>query len=370
MVTTKLYPHQKQALSFLLDRERLLEVGPPVAGEEDVMVSLWRRRCDIYNRPIGWTNAVTDLEISGPTPPPQSRGSILADDMGLGKTIVVISLVAATLDEAREWAKGEPDSDKFDARFDTGGEKAKKDGRAIPVPAGEFGAAIYGANPKTQTLAAFSEATPGKGLSKKKEAKKKREKKREDAATTRFARLVTRSRGTLIVCPLSTVQNWESQFDEHVGHADGRFFVKPDEDGEEGKGKEKEERALSVYVYHGNTRITDPLLLADYDVVITTFSTLGTEYSKQARAEEEREEEAGGPPAPVEESDDEQLDVFDHAGNLVEKPKPTGKPKKAKRKRKKVEGSGASPLQQIQWFRVVLDEAQCVSSLFRSESRR
>ena len=119
MVTTKLYPHQKQALSFLLDRERLLEVGPPVAGEEDVMVSLWRRRCDIYNRPIGWTNAVTDLEISGPTPPPQSRGSILADDMGLGKTIVVISLVAATLDEAREWAKGEPDSDKFDARFDT-----------------------------------------------------------------------------------------------------------------------------------------------------------------------------------------------------------------------------------------------------------
>lgn len=93
MVTTQLYPHQKQALSFLLDREAgsdALEL--PVASgpggrainksSEDVIHGLWRQRRDVYGRTIGWQNLVSQVEISGEAPPPQTRGAILADDMG------------------------------------------------------------------------------------------------------------------------------------------------------------------------------------------------------------------------------------------------------------------------------------------------
>lgn len=83
IVSTKLYPHQKQALSFLLDRERLVEVPATGKAGEDIIVSLWRRKLDTYDRPVAWMNVVADIEIKGAPPPPQASGSILADDMGL-----------------------------------------------------------------------------------------------------------------------------------------------------------------------------------------------------------------------------------------------------------------------------------------------
>jgi len=70
-----------------------------------------------------------------------------------------------------------------------------------------------------------------------------------------------KSHATLIVCPLSTVQNWEEQFENHV-----------------------QRDALQVYVYHGGQRVTDPSFLAKHDVVITTYNLLGTEYSKETKA--------------------------------------------------------------------------------------
>jgi SWI/SNF-related matrix-associated actin-dependent regulator of chromatin subfamily A3 len=313
--------------------------------------------------------------------------------MGLGKTIVVISLVASTLEEARAWALEPIERDKTDSRFDSVAGAGSSDKKKVSLA--EFSSRIYGLVDGGGSSLADAPSAP---TSKKKQAKAKREKKREDANAARFGRLVTRSRATLIVCPLSTVQNWEAQFEEHTGYADGRaYLVKPklelvepvespvkgkgkgkakEKDKEKEKAEEKDEevgepRAISVYVYHGNSRIMDPVKLANYDVVITTFSTLGTEFSKQARAEEEREEEeeaaaAAALAASRDVSSDEGIEVFGYGpnGEIIEsKPGQAvvegGKgAKKAKRKRKKIEGSGVSPLQQIQWFRVVLDEAQ------------
>jgi len=68
--------------------------------------------------------------------------------------------------------------------------------------------------------------------------------------------------------------------------------------------REKKAAPLRVYVYHGNARRLDPTFLADFDVVITTYSTLATEYSEQTRSLEEGDEvasdsgnEANGKPA-------------------------------------------------------------------------
>ena len=42
--------------------------------------------------------------------PPSQRGGILADDMGLGKTLTMISAIAMSLNEAREFAGSQHDA--------------------------------------------------------------------------------------------------------------------------------------------------------------------------------------------------------------------------------------------------------------------
>lgn len=473
------------------DEDDTAEEPPKSVGEP--IVSLWQRVVTPYGTVTGWDHLASDLRITGERGPPQTRGAILADDMGLGKTIVVISLVASTLEDAKAYAAKPPTRDSFDERFDALAGKSKV--AASNANLSEFGSNLYGLAPDVPPPPSDPQAS-GSGTSgnskKKQQARLKREKKREDAIQSRFERIVCRSRATLIVCPLSTVQNWESQFEEHTapapaggeatahasssrtrgrsyrvakdklpqsmivelvdgqdsvdaaavkaeppqhpkqsdGDDDGQFSAYEDDsaaaqededdaveagtpasiddehdeiDSEDeysddhdeksgpskGKGKAKagtkrkgcksaastaaskkktgQSRALSIYVYHGTARTADARVLADHDVVITTYSTLGTEYSKQCRAEDEREvEELRRTQEEQEGGKDEVVEVFGYGkdGEIIEtKPwdevvQPGKKLKRRKQFKRKVEGSGVSPLQQIQWFRIVLDEAQ------------
>ena len=69
---------------------------------------------------------------------------------------------------------------------------------------------------------------------------------------------------TLIVSPLSVLQNWVDQLQEHT---DG---------------------SLRLYIYHGPGRTREPMMLMLYDVVLTTYSILGSEFiplSKRDRNE-------------------------------------------------------------------------------------
>jgi len=109
-----------------------------------------------------------------------------------------------------------------------------------------------------------------------------------------------KSHGTLIICPLSTVQNWEEQLELHV-----------------------EQGALKLYVYHGGQRVTDPSFLAQFDIVITTYNLLGTEYSKECKGQQ-------FPGAP---------------------------------------SSHPSVLQFVDWFRVVLDEAHIIKEVNTVQSK-
>ncbi|GAA6017033.1 hypothetical protein JCM11491_006136 [Sporobolomyces phaffii] len=392
IVSTKLYPHQKQALSFLLDREKEIEVPKQDRkGDKPTMVSLWQRVNDTYGKCVAWQNVVSDLQITGDRPPPQARGAILADDMGLGKTIVVISLVCSTLPDARQWAQDRPNKDTHDSRLDA---PPPKNGTSVPVS--EFGGNLYGAPSQIPVI------PPAAQTGKQKKAKEKREKKRDEAIEDRYRLVECRSRATLIICPLSTIQNWESQFEEHTSAIDdgdggrGKVYEIKDEkcardvkaamdldsdaareDSDDSMKREwtpppqpsklekkNKKKALSIYVYHGAGRTTDPLKLADHDVVLTTFSTLGSEYSKQVKIldkKEEDEEKAKERVALEREEEENGIQViygFGPDGEILEKPEEE-KPK-PKRKRKRVEGSGISPLQAVQWFRVVLDEAHII----------
>lgn len=71
-VATKLYPHQKKALTFLLERER------EKPGPDGEFSSLWQARINPISRQQSWFHLVTHKEIF--QEPKESKGSILADD--------------------------------------------------------------------------------------------------------------------------------------------------------------------------------------------------------------------------------------------------------------------------------------------------
>ena len=356
MVTTKLYPHQKQALAFLIDRERLRSIPDVKAKrsqqsasdsmtkeEEEEMISLWRPARDVYGRFVGWHNVITEVEIGSDKPPPQCRGAILADDMGLGKTIVIISLVANTLQAAREFAKSPVRKERVtDESFDAlAAHPAGNKAGGTTVQQAQFKSNIPGISGNA-TLAVS--ASNGSANSKKKKGKiTKTQLKREEHEVARLKKLSIRSRATLIVCPLSTVMNWESQIEEHIGLAGGAALTRKAGKKPDKSGTSTPATGLSVYIYHGTDRNTDIESLANSDVVITTFATLGSEYSKQVKKDLQDEEGS--------DSSDGGIEEVDAEGNEL-------KAKGKKRKRRKIEGDATSPLQQIEWFRVVLDEAQ------------
>lgn len=213
-------------------------------------------------------------------------------------------------------------------------------------------------------------------------AKASKDKDKMEADYARACRIKIKSRATLIICPLSTVSNWEDQFREHwkgevtvVGGGGGAAPALPsssqmqltatpasagtlpqmslisDVKVESKPARIRQGKALRVYVYHGNARRPDPAYLADFDAVITTFATLASEFSKQNRsattAEPEIDEDEGS-------SDGGGVEIDERGNQVLKLPKP----KKQGLKRKKSGMEVASALQSVHWFRVVLDEAQ------------
>lgn len=72
--------------------------------------------------------------------------------------------------------------------------------------------------------------------------------------------LVRNSKSTLLVSPLSTVANWEEQIAAHV-----------------------EPGSLKYYIFHGGNRCQDINELAGYDVIITTYSIVSSEFNGRGK---------------------------------------------------------------------------------------
>ena len=204
----------------MLNREK--DTIPKAAGEdESVLGSTWQLKQDRHGTPA-YLNVVTNQAQRGR--PVATLGGILADMMGLGKTLSVLSLIMTTKEEAAEWFADEP-----------------------------------------KQLASASRGSKGSHSFDLTEVKKN-------------------GRATLLICPLSTVTNWEEQIKQHIR-----------------KG------ALSWYVYHGTNRTKDIAQLSQFDLVITTYGSVSSELS--ARIKNKR---------------------------------------------------GPHPLEEISWFRIVLDEAHMI----------
>ncbi|OCB87871.1 hypothetical protein A7U60_g5006 [Sanghuangporus baumii] len=383
-IATTLYPHQKKALTFLLEREREIQ------GPDGKSSSLWQLQTSPHYSSKSWVNLVTRKEVF--TEPTECKGALLADDMGLGKTITCLALISVTLSTAREFSQVPlPELPKHPH------EQRNSDPDSS---ASHFAGSVWGM-PDVSTSA-------GQSSAKKKAAQKEQDK--YEAEYVRARRIKVRSRATLIVCPLSTVVNWEEQFREHwagevqvVGGAgtscnasssNSQFSSESvtqeftDFRGEEASqnvgvkkltssngllvaGRHKKGDPLKVYVYHGNMRRPDAKFLADFDAVITTYATLASEFSKQTRSISILEGDDEGTESG--DANDSSVAEYDESGNQIVQI-PQAKPKQSL-KRKKQAGlfsdvvEATSPLQSVYWFRVVLDEAHSIKETSTVASR-
>ncbi|CAL1540850.1 unnamed protein product [Lymnaea stagnalis] len=96
-------------------------------------------------------------------------------------------------------------------------------------------------------------------LIKKKLAIKKLSQKVNAYVDKETGRTCTNSpRGTLIICPLSVISNWVDQFEEHI--ADNVL--------------------INLHVYYGQKRTLDVEFLKGQDVVVTTYSTLMSDFKR------------------------------------------------------------------------------------------
>ena len=107
------------------------------------------------------------------------------------------------------------------------------------------------------------------------------------------APLSQNAKTTLLVSPLSTIANWEEQIKQHI---------KPG--------------TLKYYIYHGAGRIKDIKKLAEYDLVITTYGSVASEFNHRSKKKQ-----------------------------------------------------GKYPLEEINWFRIVLDEAHMIREQSTQQSK-
>lgn len=185
IVKTPLYKHQKQALHFLWDKERILQ-GEEADQRKDL---LWQPKFKDNGNKY-YVHVITGQESQ--TRPPNSRGGILADEMGLGKTLSILSLVAD--DESREAA----------------------------------------------SVFASKKPAPSQNV---------------------FVQPIINSRGTLLVCPLSTMYNWKEQLERHFPAGRGLKWIN----------------------YHGKSRTTfSAEFLADHDLVITTYNMISADIADKS----------------------------------------------------------------------------------------
>ncbi|KAI4761519.1 hypothetical protein E4T52_07840 [Aureobasidium sp. EXF-3400] len=72
--------------------------------------------------------------------------------------------------------------------------------------------------------------------------------------------VVRRSGGTLLLCPKSVISNWQEQIGQHLDKAKVKY-----------------------YMYHGSKREQDLDILAQYDIVVTSYSTAASEFTSSSK---------------------------------------------------------------------------------------
>jgi SWI/SNF-related matrix-associated actin-dependent regulator of chromatin subfamily A3 len=197
------YRHQKQALAFMLRKERGWALHNP---QKD----LWSIEICPSGSRIYVNNITQDTQDHAP---PEFRGGILADHMGLGKTLIMISLIASDYPEQFE-----------DNQRSTTTSFAYKPDEYLNLRV----------TPPSMLACVLEQHSRGRGPS-------------------QF------TKATLLIVPSSLLPSWESQLIKHL-HRDTFRWV----------------------AHHGSHRLRDLTQLQQFNLVISTFQTVSSEYRRRA----------------------------------------------------------------------------------------
>ncbi|KAJ4845681.1 hypothetical protein Tsubulata_003573 [Turnera subulata] len=213
VIKSPLFPHQKEALWWLVNRENSTELPP-----------FWEERDGEY------VNVLTNFH-TGKRPEPL-RGGILADDMGLGKTLTLLSLIALDKCGGNTGVQGGDGDSKLveEASVDKG------DGESV----------LSGKKGKRSRMT-------GKGA----RGQKKPKIDKSSAVIDEWSGILG-AKTTLIVCPPAVFSTWIAQLEEHTHQG-----------------------SFKVYMYYGSNRTKEVEELCKHDIVLTTFSTLAVEDRNQ-----------------------------------------------------------------------------------------
>ncbi|WIA16914.1 hypothetical protein OEZ85_013841 [Tetradesmus obliquus] len=222
-VLPQLFPHQQEALAWMVNRENSNALPPFWSAAAPA------GRGAAAAGGVVYTNTLTNFETA--SRPEPLRGGILADDMGLGKTLMVIALIATNAPGAQLPPLVQVAGGVAAAEAPEELEKGRPKKRQKKAPSTSSASQLQAAAKRKSDAdaAAAAAAAAGAGSS-------------PPAADG--------PRGTLIVCPLSVLSNWQMQLEEHTAGN------------------------LKVAVYHGPERNRSRAWLAQQDVVITTYATL------------------------------------------------------------------------------------------------
>jgi SWI/SNF-related matrix-associated actin-dependent regulator of chromatin subfamily A3 len=235
----RLFPHQKKGVHWMLAREESDPTGLP---------PFWSREGSKYLNSI--TNSTSN------TCPKKVRGGVLADDMGLGKTLQTIAVIVHDLvaDGFIEAVPFDPEAEASEPAIEFRTLKVKRlkalcksrglavSGKKADLIARLEGAASGGANSSVSSAVVdLSGPSPPSSSSSS-----------SSSSADRGAVRKSKRRATLVVAPASVVSTWASQI--------AKFAP-----------------TLSVEVYHGPNRNSDPVHLAQLDVVVTSYGVVKSE---------------------------------------------------------------------------------------------
>ncbi|KAI3902072.1 hypothetical protein MKW98_013746 [Papaver atlanticum] len=231
----------------------------------------------------------------------QCLGGILADDQGLGKTVSMIALIQM----------------QKHLQSKSGAEEVQ----TVPTEA---------LNLDDDDEGVVSELEKVKDIPDSDEVKKV-----PDVGTSVSSFQSGRpAAGTLVVCPASILRQWARELEDKV----------------------TESARLSVLIYHGGNRTRDPVELAKYDVVLTTYAIVTNEVPKQPLADDDDEDGKSG----------EKYGISSEFSGSKKRKNTANAGKKGKKGKKGINGLGfdsnSGTLARVRWFRVILDEAQTIKN--------